>query len=126
MSMFTPAELAYLSTGGLLGRLATIEPTGQPHVVPLGWRYNPDLDTIDISGHDFGRTRKFRNVAANPKVAFVVDDVLPPFRPRCVMVQGTAQALDADSAGGTEAMIRIVPRKVTSWGDLEGLRDESS
>jgi pyridoxamine 5'-phosphate oxidase family protein len=119
MNAFTPAELAYLSTGGLLGRLATIDPTGQPHVVPLGWRYNPDLDTIDISGRDFGRTRKFRNAAANPKVAFVIDDVLPPFRPRCVMVQGTAQALDAEASGGTEAMIRITPQKVTSWGDLE-------
>lgn len=126
MSAFTPAEMAYLSTGGLLGRLATIDPTGQPHVVPLGWRYNPDLDTIDISGRDFGRTRKFRNVAANPKVGFVIDDVQPPFRPRCVMVQGTAQALDADSSGGTEAMIRIAPQKVTSWGDLDGGPHESS
>lgn len=63
--------------------------------------------------------RRDARLAANPKVAFVIDDVLPPFRPRCVMVQGTAQALDAEASGGTEAMIRITPQKVTSWGDLE-------
>lgn len=119
MSAFSPAELAYLRAGQRLGRLATIDPTGQPHVVPLGWRYNPDLDTIDISGHNCARTRKFRNARANPKVAFVVDDVLPPFRPRCVMVQGSAQALDAETAGGSEAMIRITAQKVVSWGDLD-------
>ena len=126
MSAFSPAERAYLSTEPRLGRLATIDPTGQPHVVPLGWRYDPELDTIDISGHDFARTRKFRNVEANPKVAFVVDDVRPPFRPRCVMVQGSAQALDADTAGGQEAMIRIVPERVVSWGDLDGELVQSS
>jgi hypothetical protein len=32
------------------------------------------------------------------------------------MVQGTAQALDASRSGGTEAMIRIIPNKITSWG----------
>lgn len=125
MSAFSDKEVRFLRTERLLGRLATIDAAGQPHVVPVGWRYNPDLDTIDISGRDFGRTRKFRNVAANPKVAFVIDDVLPPFRPRCVMVQGTAQALDAQAAGGTEAMIRIVPEKIMSWGDLDDGAQES-
>ena len=126
MSAFSSAELAYLQAGRRLGRLATIDVTGQPHVVPLGWRYNPELDTIDISGHHFARTRKFRNVQANPKVAFVVDDVLPPFRPRCVMIQGSARALDANAGDGTEAMIRIAPHKVTSWGDLADDPHESA
>jgi pyridoxamine 5'-phosphate oxidase family protein len=49
-----------------------------PHVVPLGWRYNPELDTIDVSGRDFARSRKFPNVQGNPNAALVVDDVLPP------------------------------------------------
>ena len=53
-----------------------------PHVVPLGWRYNPGLDVIDIGGRDFARTRKFRNAQRNANVALVVDDVLPPWRPR--------------------------------------------
>ena len=87
MSVFSKNELGYLA-GKRLGRLATIDTGGLPHVVPLGWSYNPALDTIDVGGRDFGRTKKFRNVRANPKVALVIDDVLPPWRPRGVMVRG--------------------------------------
>lgn len=111
MSTFNDKELAYLTTERLLGRMATIDGDGRPHLVPLGWRYNPDLDTIDISGRDFARTKKFRNVKGNPRVAFLVDDVLPPWQPRSVMVQGTAEAIEDD-----QPMIRIRPEKVVSWG----------
>lgn len=116
MARFTSTELAYLLEERHLGRLATIDAATTPHVVPVGWSYNPELGTIDISGRNFAATRKYRNVRANPRAAFVVDDVLPPFRPRCVMVQGAAQAIDAHRSGGTEAMIRITPTKITSWG----------
>jgi pyridoxamine 5'-phosphate oxidase family protein len=111
-----PEELEYLDATGerRLGRLATVQPDGLPHVVPVGWRYNADLGTIDISGRNFAATKKFRNVAANPNVAFIVDDVLPPWRPRSVMIQGSAEALEAPDAG--EALIRITPRHVVSWG----------
>ena len=47
MSVFSDAELAYLAKGKL-GRLATIDATGMPHIVLLGWQYNPALDVIDI------------------------------------------------------------------------------
>jgi hypothetical protein len=49
MSVFSDAELTYLAKGKL-GRLATIDGAGMPHVVPLDWRYSPELDTIDIGG----------------------------------------------------------------------------
>src|SRR5579859_6940376 len=55
-------------------------------------------DTIDIGGRDFARTRKFHNAQRNPNVALVVDDVLPPWRPRCVLIRGRAEAL-ADATG---------------------------
>ena len=110
------AELGYLLGERRLGRLATADAAGRPHVVPVGWSYNAELGTIDISGHDFARTRKYRNASENPQAAFVVDDVLPPFRPRCVMVQGPVEVLDAASSGGREAIIRIHPDKVVSWG----------
>ena len=118
MSVFSDAELTYLAQGKL-GRLATIDGAGMPHVVPLGWRYNPELDAIDIGGRDFARTRKFHNVQRNPNVALVVDDVLPPWRPRCVLIRGRAEAL-ADAAGpdGEPAgpIIRLHPSEVVSWG----------
>lgn len=118
MSVFSDKELEYLADRRL-GRLATIDASGMPHVVPLGWTYNKALDTVDVSGRDFARSKKFRNVRGNPKVALVIDDVLPPWRPRCVMVRGEAEALDeAISADGESlgAIIRITPTEVLSWG----------
>jgi pyridoxamine 5'-phosphate oxidase family protein len=114
MATFTNTELAYLQGERRLGRLATITPEGRPHLVPLGWSYNAELGTIDISGRDFAATRKFHNVRNNPNVAFVVDDVLPPWQPRCVTIQGHAEAIDGGTTG--QAMIRIVPDKIISWG----------
>ena len=113
---FSAAELAYLLDERRLGRLATADAAGRPHVVPVGWSYNPDLGTVDVSGRNFAATRKYRNVQVNPHAALVVDDVLPPWRPRCVLVQGPARALEAGAGGGSEAMIRIIPDKITSWG----------
>jgi pyridoxamine 5'-phosphate oxidase family protein len=118
MSVFSKNELDYLADRRL-GRLATIDADGLPHVVPLGWSYNPALDTIDVGGRDLARTKKFRNVRANPKVALVIDDVLPPWRPRSVMVRGEAEALEeATSADGERlgSIIRIHPSQVISWG----------
>jgi pyridoxamine 5'-phosphate oxidase family protein len=123
MSVFTDAEMTYLTQGGQLGRLATVGPDGVPHIVPLGWSYNNDLDTIDIGGRDadeFVRTKKFRHVRANPNVAFVVDDVLPPWRPRCVTIEGVAEAIDEITSSGRTFLIRIRPTKVTSWGVPDG------
>ena len=124
MSVFSAQERAYLEQGSHLGRLATIAADGAPHVVPVGWRYNPELDTIDIGGRDadeFVRTQKFHNVKANPKVGFVVDDVLPPWRPRCVTIRGLAEAIDETAPDGTRTfLIRITPEKVTSWGVPDG------
>jgi pyridoxamine 5'-phosphate oxidase family protein len=118
MSVFSKEELDYLAEGKL-GRLATISPDGAPHVVPLGWTYNAALDTIDVSGRNFATSQKFRNVQRNPNVALVVDDVLPPWQPRCVMVRGQGEALpEAVGADGaaTGAMIRITPTQVISFG----------
>jgi pyridoxamine 5'-phosphate oxidase family protein len=122
MSSFSEKELAYLAKGKL-GRLATIGADGVPHVVPLGWSYNAELDTIDIGGRDITHTQKFRNVQRNPNVALVIDDVLPPWRPRSVMVRGRAEArMDALGPDGKSLgpIIRITPTKVNSWGmDVE-------
>jgi pyridoxamine 5'-phosphate oxidase family protein len=124
MSVFTDAERAYLTQEGHLGRLATVASDGTPHVVPVGWRYNPELDTIDIGGRnadEFVSTGKFRQAKANPRVGFVVDDVLPPWRPRCVTIRGRAEAIDErDGEGRRRALIRITPVKVTSWGVPDG------
>ena len=124
MSNFTPAEIAYLQTQRL-GRLATVGPDGQPHVVPVAFRYNPHEDTIDIGGHDFAKRKKFRDVRRHGRAAFVVDDLasVDPWMPRGVEIRGEAEAL---KTGGEEIMpgfdpemIRIRPRRIVSWG-LDG------
>ena len=113
MASFSEAELEYLRGEKRLGRLATADADGMTHVVPVGWRYNPEEGTIDVSGRNFAATKKFRNVQANSKAAFVVDDVLPPWRPRSVMVQGDARAIETPDGG---ALVRITPKNIISWG----------
>jgi len=118
---FTEKEAGYLQSQRL-GRLATIGPDGAPHNVPVGFRYNAELGTIDIGGHALGQTRKFHDVQAEPRVAFVVDDLasVDPWTPRGIEIRGMAQALPegGQTIGpnfGTE-LIRITPRRITAWG----------
>src|ERR1700687_1243502 len=72
MSVFTPAEINYLQSQRL-ARVATSGPGGQPHVVPVSFRYNPDEDTIDVGGHGFAQRKKYRDVQRNPRVAIVIE-----------------------------------------------------
>jgi pyridoxamine 5'-phosphate oxidase family protein len=116
----TPAEIDYLATQRL-GRLATAQPDGTLQVSPVGFRYNADLGVIDISGYHMAASRKYRNVAENGRVAFVVDDIasVQPWRVRCLEIRGVGEAIGspADSAtGSTEPIIRIHPRRVISFG----------
>jgi Pyridoxamine 5'-phosphate oxidase len=68
MSVFTRSELEYLRGGGprRLARIATVGKDGSPHVVPVGFRYEPAHDSIDLHGYDLGRTRRFRDVERTP------------------------------------------------------------
>ena len=70
----TEAEQRFLATQRH-GRLATIAPGGSPQVKPVGFTYNTELGTIDIAGFNMAGSAKYRNIRANPQVAFVVDEV---------------------------------------------------
>ncbi|HEY3810490.1 MAG TPA: PPOX class F420-dependent oxidoreductase [Acidimicrobiales bacterium] len=115
----TEPELRYLATQRL-GRLATIAPDGTLQNNPVGFHYNPDLGTIDIFGFRMGATRKFRNVWANPHVAFVVDDIasVDPWVVRGIEIRGTAQALSDQHGlrpGLSNEIIRIHPGRIIAW-----------
>jgi len=117
---FTDAQLAYLDSQRL-GRLATVDPRGAPQNNPVSFRYNPDLGTIDIGGHDMGASRKFRNIAANPNVALVIDDIASwqPWKVRCVEIRGHAEALTGQTSpipGFSAEIIRIHPSRILSFG----------
>ena len=111
MSAFTDSELAYLANVHLLARIATVGKDGTPHVAPVGWTYNAEHDTIDISGHSLERTKKYRDVLRTGRAAVVIDDVLPPWKPRGVEIRGRAEALDQPAS-----LIRIHPERLVSWG----------
>jgi pyridoxamine 5'-phosphate oxidase family protein len=117
MTPFTDAELDYLRSGRLLGRIATVGRDGMPHVAPVGWRLDPAAEVVEITGHDFAATKKFRDVTGSRRAAIVIDDVLPRWQPRGVEIRGHAEAVP-----GPPAMIRIRPTRIVSWG-LDGGRN---
>ena len=119
MSVFTEKEIEYLRDQRL-GRLATVNANGEPHVVPVAFRYNDEMDAIDIGGHNFAKSKKYRDARTTGRAAFVVDDVLPPWRARGVEVRGRADVLGTGGEeigpGFDEDMIRIFPERIVGWG----------
>jgi pyridoxamine 5'-phosphate oxidase family protein len=115
MSAFTEEELRYLLGERHLARLATVGKDGTPHITPVGWTYNAGLGTIDIGGHDMANTKKYRDVRRTGRAAVVIDDVLPPWRPRGIEVRGRAEAVN-----GERPLIRIHPERIVSWGISDG------
>ncbi|MEU8898565.1 PPOX class F420-dependent oxidoreductase [Nocardia sp. NPDC048505] len=117
----TQEHIDYLQTQRL-GRLATVRADGSPQNNPVGFHYNADLGTIDIAGWNMGASWKFRNLAGNDRVAFVVDDIasVRPWRVRCLEIRGTAEALtDVDSyleGVPSRELIRIRPTRVIAFG----------
>ena len=119
MSHFTTAEIEYMQSQRL-GRLATVNASGEPHVVPVSFRYNAELDVVDIGGHGLSQSKKFRDILENANAAFVVDDVLPPWQPRFLEIRGRAEQVfeggEKFGAGFNPEMIRIFPRRIISFG----------
>jgi pyridoxamine 5'-phosphate oxidase family protein len=121
---FKPHELEFMRRTPL-GRLATIQPNGTLQNSPVGFTHNDDLGTIDIVGYRMSNSQKYRNIATNPTVAFVVDDIasFDPWRVRCLEIRGTAAQVQLSEAP-TEpngnpldtAIIRITPRRIIGFG----------
>ncbi|WP_030787987.1 PPOX class F420-dependent oxidoreductase [Streptomyces sp. NRRL S-920] len=119
MSEFSEAERAYLRSQRL-GRMATVDPKGQPQANPVGF-FPRDDGTILVGGHSLGTTKKWRNLRTNPKVSLVVDDIvsLEPWKVRGIDIRGEAELLTGPhelGPGFSEELIRIRPRRIHSWG----------
>jgi pyridoxamine 5'-phosphate oxidase family protein len=108
----TDAQLAFV-TERHLATLTTLRADGTPHVVPVGWRYNAEHDTIDVGGRSLERTKKYRDVSRSGRAAIVIDDLAStdPWHPRGVEVRGAAETVDGD-----RPLIRIHLGRVRSWG----------
>jgi pyridoxamine 5'-phosphate oxidase family protein len=97
---FTLGELEFLRSQRI-ARLATVGPSGWPHVVPVMYALGEDgAFEFDVDGV------KLRNLGHEPRAALVVDGMGPK---RGVAVQGTAELIGADRA-------RLTPTKKFSWG----------
>ena len=126
MSAFTEKEIEYLR-GQRLGRMATVGSDGAPHVVPVGFRLAADGESIEIGGHGLSKSKKWRDLYSNPRIAIVVDDLvsMSPWTPRGIEVRGRAEmheegGSDKFSGGGWDTVwIRVLPKRIVSWG-IEG------
>ena len=98
--MFTAAELDFLRSQRL-ARLATVGPSGWPHVVPVMYAMNDDgsLD-FDVDGV------KLRNLQAKPRAAMVVDAMGPK---RGIAMQGHVELIAPERA-------RLHPARKFAWG----------
>lgn len=129
-------------TAHRVGRLATADGSGAPHVIPICYVFDGtsvytalDLKPKRVEGRQLKRVR---NILENPNVALVIDDYSEDWSQLAyVLIQGQAALVEArDEQERAEAMlrekypqyqelleegctiIRISPQKVISWGDV--------
>ncbi|MFB6354762.1 MAG: TIGR03668 family PPOX class F420-dependent oxidoreductase [Halobacteriales archaeon] len=150
--MFDAEERAALEAARV-GRLATADARGRPHVVPVcfalvGSADGPDrlVTPVDEKPKSAApaELRRVRDVQANPRVAVVVDRYAEDWdRLGWVQVRGTASVLEPGDAGhgaavdalraryaqyaehalGERPAIAVTPGSVRSWGDLSAIGD---
>ena len=134
----TPEQRAFLDRQRV-GRLATVDPQGRPHAVPIcfaeldGVLYTP-IDEKPKTG-DPRELRRIRNLLANPNVCLVVDHFEEDWtRLAWLQVRGTAALVEAADerarahaalrarypqyrAMALEALplIRITPTRLVGW-----------
>jgi pyridoxamine 5'-phosphate oxidase family protein len=94
--------------------------------LPVDLLFNGDEDTIDVGGLNFGAGKKLRDVEENPKVAFLVDDVIgPPRRARASRSEETRSSTrrrgdDQPTVPELRAAVHPdPPDAIVSWG-IEG------
>ena len=117
-------------------RLATIDPNGNPHIVPVWFDYIKDKFFIGTNT----RTRKTRNIKINSKVSFCIDvgikspkvfGIMGIGKARLILDEKQVQAiakkillryfksLRNKSAqqllNDTDCVIEIIPKKLRSW-----------
>jgi PPOX class probable F420-dependent enzyme len=135
-----PLALEPLLTQSRVARLATLDATGYPHLVPIcyvtdGRAYYSAIDRKPKRTPP-ERLRRIRNIQANPRVALLIDHYEEDWAElRYVLVQGRAELLAEGEeserarrlllakypqyrampleAGGL--MIKITPERVVAW-----------
>jgi PPOX class probable F420-dependent enzyme len=138
LAVFTETELDFLNRMRV-GRLATSDTAGQPHVIPVvfatdGRRLYTPLDKKPKRVEP-RQLKRVRNLLENPKVAFVVDNYDEDWtRLAWMLVKGRGKIVENGEAHATgvrlleekyhqykemplkdRPLIVITPSRVTSW-----------
>ena len=123
--MFSEKEIEYLKSQRI-ARIATaaVSPdvSVQPDVVPVGFDF--DGEYFYVGGMNILKSRKYKNVLKNNKVALLIDDLksVDPWDPRGIRMYGTADIVTRQSGYMEQTphpqadYIRIKPEKKWSWG----------
>lgn len=107
---FSKEEVKFLKESKL-ARLATVSPSGQPHVVPIGFEFKRGF--FYFGGYYITKSLKFKNIQQNNKVGLVVDDLIStnPWTPRFIIIRGTAEILTEKGKGSIDerTSVKITP-----------------
>ena len=129
-TFFSEKEIEYLKSQRLV-RIATASVSSkeegeqgsiQPDVVPVGFDF--DGEYFYVGGMNIVKSKKYKNVLKNNKVAIVIDDLksVDPWDPRGMKIYGIADIVTRqggymESTGHSNPQyIRISPKKKWSWG----------
>ena len=117
---FTEAERRFLARMRV-GRLATADMSGQPHVVPIvfvatGQQLYTPLDEKPKRVAP-GQLRRVRNILNNPRVAVVVDEYDEDWsRLAWVLITGTAEFVEEGEEHA--AAVRLLRDKYPQYGGM--------
>jgi PPOX class probable F420-dependent enzyme len=136
----SPSQAQLLATSPI-GRLATADAAGAPHVIPVCYAFDGQViySVLDQKPKraSFARLRRVRNIQANPQVALVVDHYEEDWqRLWYILLTGRAEVLVEgderveaikllrqkypqyrDMPIDSNPVIKITPGRVVCWGD---------
>lgn len=132
-------ERAFISSHRV-GRLATVDEEGKPHVIPICYVYNGAYIYSPLDEKPkrvpIERLKRVRNIQSRPEVCLVIDRYSEEWSQLgYVLIQGTALLLQAGEeheealrllrekypqyrkmALEKRPMIKVTPKKILSWG----------
>jgi PPOX class probable F420-dependent enzyme len=95
-----------------VARLATVDPSGAPHLVPIVFAVTGDVihSAVDAKPKRTRHLRRLANIAANPRVSVLADHYEDDWsRLWWVRADGVARVLD-DSPAGLAALVARYPQ----------------
>ncbi|MEU8148916.1 pyridoxamine 5'-phosphate oxidase family protein [Nonomuraea sp. NPDC048901] len=112
--------------------MATLAPDGSPHVQPVAIWFDPETEAVRIGGPELTKSRKYKNVLADPRVSLVIDDQSPTPNTlgqtgRGIELRGHAEILFLDPPlhpAFDHETLRIRPHRVIAW-NLEPISSPS-